>query len=271
MKKKKRAASRTLGCLFWAALVVVLVAVALAVREPVLRNVRNVFGVQDRRRHGGSGSPGGTSHTAGGTPPAQPSASPPAAPATRRPPRRLPHRPPRLPRRTTAAPPLPHRPPLYRPLPHPRRPPRPGPSRTRTTRLWFVKVDTEGAIELAPVNRSLAVGDSPLRDNLDVPARGSHRRRDHRRPRLADPRRHRGALRHGEGRHSPRSTSASSSGSTRSASRGCGHSCARWSGPPPSSPRWAWSRCSIEGKRVDYLAPEGAAVGSPLGRDSDFQ
>jgi hypothetical protein len=27
----------------------------------------------------------------------------------------------------------------------------------------------------------------------------------------------------------------------------------------------------IEGKRVDYLGPEGAAVGAPLGRDSDFQ
>jgi hypothetical protein len=44
MKKKKRAASPGLGCLFWAALVVVLVVVALAVREPVVRNVRKLFG-----------------------------------------------------------------------------------------------------------------------------------------------------------------------------------------------------------------------------------
>jgi spore germination protein GerM len=27
----------------------------------------------------------------------------------------------------------------------------------------------------------------------------------------------------------------------------------------------------IEGKHVDFLGPEGAAVDSPLGRDSDFQ
>ena len=40
MKKKKRSPTATLGFLFWAALAVILVAVALAVREPVVENVR---------------------------------------------------------------------------------------------------------------------------------------------------------------------------------------------------------------------------------------
>ena len=222
MKKKKRAASPALGCLFWAALLLVLVAVALAVREPVMRNVRKVLGLPSAEVADAPGEPVATRPAAGG------SAAPAASPAPAR------------------------------------------PARLRPARLWFVKVDDEGAIELAPVNRSLPVGDSPLRDNLAALLAG---------PTPAET---------GAGVVSliPAGTvvrSVTVKGDTavidfneqfRFNSLGIEGLRAElrqvvWAAT--EFPTVSRVQVLIEGRRVDYLAPEGAAVGSPLGRTSDFQ
>jgi hypothetical protein len=245
MKKKKRAASPALGCLFWAALLLVLVAVAFAVREPVMRNVRKVLGLPSAEVADAPGEPVATRPAAGG------SAAPAASPAPARP---------APPAAGTAAPAVAPPPPAAAPRP----------ARLRPARLWFVKVDDEGAIELAPVNRSLPVGDSPLRDNLAALLAG---------PTPAET---------GAGVVSliPAGTvvrSVTVKGDTavidfneqfRFNSLGIEGLRAElrqvvWAAT--EFPTVSRVQVLIEGRRVDYLAPEGAAVGSPLGRTSDFQ
>jgi hypothetical protein len=252
MKKKKRATSPTLGCLFWAALVIVLVAVALAVREPVLRNVQKVLGVQgtpaaQRPSAAPPAAPGSASHATGGTLTTQPAASPPVAAAPSA-------------GTGTSAPVAAAPPPAATPRP----------ARTRTTRLWFVKVDNEGAIELAPVNRSLAVGDSPLRDNLAALLAG---------PTAAET--GAGVVSLIPAGTAVRSVTVKGDTATIDFSEQFRFNSLGIEGLRAQLRQVIWAATEfptvsrvqvlIEGKRVDFLGPEGAAVGSPLGRDSDFQ
>jgi germination protein M len=252
MKKHKRVSSRTLGCLFWAALAVVLVAVALAVRDPVMRNVRAVLG----RGEPGTEAPatgrpaapsGGSTIAPSATPAASPAPS--AAPAAG----------------GTAAPAS-----SAAPTVSPAAPAAPPPERTRSARLWFAKVDADGAIELAPVIRSLPVGDSPLRDNLAAL--------------LAGPT----ASETGAGIVSflpvgtaVRDVAVKGDIATIDFSEQFRFNTLGIDGLRAQLRQVVWvatefptvSRVQvlIEGRRVDYLAPEGAAVGFPLGRDSAFQ
>ncbi|MCX7031815.1 MAG: GerMN domain-containing protein [Spirochaetes bacterium] len=260
MKKKKRAASPTLGCLFWAALVLVLVAVALAVREPVLRNVRKVLGLSSPAASsapdtpaatqpgaGGSGAPAAASPAATGTATTQPAASQPAgaAPSTGT---------------GTAAPAAPSPPATVAPRA----------LHTRSARLWFVKVDDEGAIELEPVSRSLPVGDSPLRDNLAALLAG---------PSAAET--DSGVVSLIPAGTVVRSVTMKGDTATIDFSEQFRFNALGIEGLRAELRQVIWvatefptvSRVQvlIDGKRVDYLGPEGAAVGSPLGRDSDFQ
>jgi len=254
MKKKIRAASTALGCLFWVALVVVLVAVALAVREPVVRNVRKLLG---RPEAGASteepARPAATQPA--GTRPADPTPKP-ATPAATQPATATPK--PSTPAAQTQASPS------STPTPSPK------PARTRAARLWFTRVDEEGAIELAPADRTLPVGDAPLRDTLAAL--------------LAGPT----AVERGAGMISfvPSGTivrSVTMTGDTavidfseqfRFNALGIEGLRAQlrqvvWAAT--EFPTVARVQVLIEGRRVDYLGPEGAAVGSPLGRDSAFQ
>jgi spore germination protein GerM len=265
MKKKKRAASPTLGCLFWVALVVVLVAVALAVREPVVRNVRKLLG----RPEAGT-STGEPARSAEGDAPATGRPAP-AQPAATRP---------------AGSTPKPASPAATQPAPEASKSPTPAagtpasvssaatasakPARTRAARLWFTRVDEEGAIELAPADRTLPVGDAPLRDTLAAL--------------LAGPT----AVERGAGLVSfvPSGTVVRSvvvTGDTavidfseqfRFNALGIEGLRAQlrqvvWAAT--EFPTVARVQVLIEGRRVDYLGPEGAAVGSPLGRDSAFQ
>jgi germination protein M len=257
MKKKKRVSSRTLGCLFWAALAVVLVAVALAVREPVLRNVRKVLGVGEART---------------GEPVADVSAGRPAAPATG----------------TTAVhPPAAAQPSASSPMPAPDRSvpaaagssaaapsplpsASPRPARTRSARLYFAKVDEDGAIELAAVSRSLPAGDSPLRDSLAALLAG---------PTTAE--QGAGLVSFVPSGTAVRSVTVKGDTATIDFSEQFRFNTLGIDGLRAQLRQVVWvatefptvSRVQvlIEGRRVDYLAPEGAAVGSPLGRASDFQ
>jgi len=148
--------------------------------------------------------------------------------------------------------------------------PSPKPARTRAARLWFTRVDEEGAIELAPADRTLPVGDAPLRDTLAAL--------------LAGPT----AVERGAGMISfvPSGTivrSVTMTGDTavidfseqfRFNALGIEGLRAQlrqvvWAAT--EFPTVARVQVLIEGRRVDYLGPEGAAVGSPLGRDSAFQ
>jgi len=271
MKKKTRASSRTLGCLFWFALAVVLVAVALAVREPVLRNVRAVLGLGEPRvaapdagpAAGGStgaAAPGHASPSAPSSgqhapsaPMPSPSAAGTAAPAS------------------SAAPATPSASPASAPAVSPAAPATSTPPmRRRSARLWFAKVDDEGAIELAPVNRSLPAGDSPLRDNLVALLAGPTT----------------GEARDGVVSFLPagtvvRSVTVRGDIATIDFSEQFRFNTLGIDGLRAQLRQVVWAATEfptvsrvqvlIEGKRVDYLAPEGAAVGSPLGRDSDFQ
>jgi germination protein M len=252
MKKNKRAASPTLGCLFWAALVIVFVAVALAVREPVMRNVRKVFGFPDTQAatQPAAGTPAATaggSPANGGKRTAQPASSPPAA-AVR-------------PAGTgTAAPAAAAPPPAAAPAA----------ARTRAARLWFVKVDPEGTIELKPVTRSLPAGDSPLRDNLAALLAG---------PTAAES--NAGVVSLIPAGTAVRSITMRGDTATIDFSEQFRFNKLGIEGLRAQLRQVVWAATEfptvsrvqvlVEGKRVDYLGPEGAAVGSPLGRDSAFQ
>jgi germination protein M len=262
MKKKKRAASPTLGCLFWIALVVVLVAVALAVREPVMRNVRKVLGAGGTPAAtpaatlpaaGTPPAPGGASRTSEDGRTTRPAAAPPAAatpPAAAAPSAET----------GTASP--------SAATPAPVSTPRP--ARTRIARLWFVKVDDEGALELAPVNRSLAVGDSPLRDNLVALLDG---------PTPAET--GAGVVSLIPAGSAVRSVTVKADLATIDFSEQFRFNALGIEGLRAQLRQVVWAATEfptvnrvqvlVEGKRVDYLGPEGAAVGQPLGRDSDFQ
>jgi spore germination protein GerM len=136
--------------------------------------------------------------------------------------------------------------------------------------LWFVKVNTEGAIELAPVNRSLAVGDSPLRDNLASLLAG---------PTATETTA--GLVSLIPAGTAVRSVTMKGDLATIDFSEQFRFNALGIEGLRAQLRQVVWAATEfptvgmvqvlIEGKRVDYLAPEGAAVGSPLGRDSDFQ
>jgi len=262
MKRKHRAASPTLGCLFWAALAIVLVAVALAVREPVIRNVRAVLGlsstdasepvqqpVSTPSAEGGSASPATLPPSAVGADGARPApAAPSAAAGTTRPAASSPAG-------VAAAQPATVAPP---------------PARTRAARLWFAKVDDEGAIELAPVNRSLPVGDSPLRDTLIALLAG---------PTAAET--GAGVVSLIPAGTAVRSVTVKGDTATIDFSEQFRFNSLGVEGLRAQLRQVVWAATEfptvsrvqvlIEGKRVDYLGPEGAAVGSPLARDSDFR
>ena len=239
MKKKKRAASPALGCLFWIALALVLAAVALAVREPVVRNVRKALGLPSAEASGASRKPAAAQPSAGGS--SAPAASPAPAAATPAP--------------AAASPP---------PAAAPR------PVRTRTARLWFVKLDDDGAIELAPVNRSLPVGDSPLGDNLAALLAG---------PTTAESRS--GVVSLIPAGTAVRSVTVKGDTAVIDFNEQFRFNALGIEGLRAELRQVVWAATEfptvsrvqvlIEGRRVDYLAPEGAAVGQPLGRDSDFQ
>jgi len=258
MKKKKRVSSRTLGCLFWAALAVVLVAVALAVREPVVRNVRKALGLPSAEASGASREPTAARPSAGGS--TAPAASP-APPAAAAPPP------------TTAAPGAAPAPVAATPAPAAASPPpaaAPRPVRTRTARLWFVKLDDDGAIELAPVSRLLPAGDSPLGDNLAALLAG---------PTTAESRS--GVVSLIPAGTAVRSVTVKGDTAVIDFNEQFRFNALGIEGLRAELRQVVWAATEfptvsrvqvlIEGRRVDYLAPEGAAVGQPLGRDSDFQ
>lgn len=262
MKKRKRTASPALGCLFWTALAIVLVAVALAVREPVLRNVRKVLGLSPQDSADATGTP--AAETPAAETPAAPSSvasggasTQPAAPPTESAPSGS-----GSPTATGAA--------VSKPAASPAAASTVPAVRTRTARLWFAKVDDEGTIELAPVTRSLPAGDSPLRDALAALLAG---------PTAAEA---------GAGVVSlvpegtvVRAVTVAGDTATIDFSEQFRFNALGIEGLQAQLRQVVWvatefptvSRVQvlIEGKRVDYLAPEGAAVGSALGRDSDFQ
>jgi len=267
MKKKKRVSSRTLGCLFWAALAVVLVAVALAVREPVMRNVRAALGrggqLPDERSSGETAQrpaapAGGSTAPAAAAQPAQPAAAAsPAAAAAAQPAPSVQQPSPASAGTGGAASPGA----AAAPLP---------PSRTRSARLWFAKLDVDGAIELAPVSRSLPAGDSPLRDNLVALLAG---------PTAGEA--GAGVVSFLPAGTVVRSVTVKGDTATIDFSEQFRFNPLGIDGLRAQLRQVVWAATEfptvsrvqvlIEGKRVDYLAPEGAAVGSPLGRDSDFQ
>ncbi len=260
MKKKKHAGSPGLGCLFWAAMVVVLVAVALAVREPVIRNVRKLLGrTEPDTSTDQSAQPASTRPSA--LPAAQPAAEQPAAqqPAEQQPAA------PALAAPSTAKPGSTA---TASPSPAPASSPRP--SRTRTARLWFAKVDTEGAIELAPVDRPLPVGDSPLRDSLAALIAG---------PTSSE--RTAGLVSFVPAGTVVRSVAVKGDTAVIDFNEQFRFNALGVEGLRAELRQVVWAATEfptvarvqvlIEGKRVDYLGPEGAAVGSPLGRDSAFQ
>jgi germination protein M len=256
MKKKKRVSSRTLGCLFWATLAVVLVAVALAVRDPVMRNLRAVLGRSEP----------GTEEPAAGGPgqrPAAPAGGSTAAPAAAQP----------VPPASSAAQPAPSAVTTGAPAtPAAAAAPAssPPPARTRSARLWFAKVDEDGAIELAPVSRSLPVGDSPLRDNLVALLAG---------PTAGEA--GAGVVSFLPAGTSVRSVTVKGDIATIDFSEQFRFNTLGIDGLRAQLRQVVWAATEfptvsrvqvlIEGRRVDFLAPEGAAVGFPLGRDSDFQ
>jgi hypothetical protein len=261
MKKRKRTAPRTLGCLFWAVLVVVLAAVALAVREPVTRNVRRLFGWPSSEQPASSADRGTATPA-----PARPTPSPTRAPAATPSPApavQLSPSPADLAARgqsSTSA-------------PSAGKPPAASASsagRTRAARLWFVKVDREGAIELAAVSRSLPVGDSPLRDNLAALLAG---------PSTAE--RESGVVSLIPAGTALRSVAVKGDTATIDFSEQFRFNALGIEGLRAQLRQVVWAATEfptvsrvqvlIDGKRVEYLAPEGAAVGSPLARDSDFQ
>jgi hypothetical protein len=270
MKKKKRTASPALGCLFWAALAIVLVAVALAVREPVLRNVRKVLGLSQEDSAESAGTPA-AARPAEETPaeetpaeetPAAPSAGASGGASTR------PAAPP--PEASVSGSTAATGSAVTKPAASPPATATGQATRTRAARLWFAKVDDEGAIELAPVTRSLPAGDSPLRDALAALLAG---------PTAAEA---------GAGVVSlvpagtvVRSVTVKGDTATIDFSEQFRFNALGVEGLQAQLRQVVWvatefptvSRVQvlIEGKRVDYLAPEGAAVGSALGRDSDFQ
>jgi germination protein M len=257
MKKKKRAGSPSLGCLFWAAMVVVLVAVALAVREPVVRNVRKLLGRPQAA----------TSTDQPSTQPAaqQPAAQQPAAqPATQQAvtPRPAP---------SVSATPSPEKPgstAAATPSPAPASLPRP--ARTRAARLWFAKVDADGVIALAPVDRALSIGDAPLRDNLAALLAGP-----------TSTERTAGLVSFVPTGTVVRSVTVKGDTAVIDFSEQFRFNALGVEGLRAGLRQVVWAATEfptvarvqvlIEGKRVDYLGPEGAAVGSPLGRDSAFQ
>jgi germination protein M len=263
MKKKKRAASPALGCLFWIALALVLVAVALAVREPVMRNVRSVLGLPSAEVSAASRQPTATRPSTGG------SAAPPAAatPARPGPPAAT------APAPTTAAPAASPAPAAGTPAPAAASPPpaaAPRPAHTRTAQLWFVKVDDDGSIELAPVKRALTVGDSPLGDNLAALLAG---------PTPAESRA--GVVSLIPTGTAVRSVTVKGDTAVIDFNEQFRFNALGIEGLRAELRQVVWAATEfptvsrvqvlIEGRHVDYLAPEGAAVGQPLGRDSDFQ
>ncbi len=271
MKKKKRAASPTLGCLFWAALVVVLVAVALAVREPVLRNVRKVLGLSAPHNTEADGAaaaaqpaseaPAAESPAASGSSSSRPATAPPgAASSETRPAATAGTAPAASPSPTASPPPASTAAPASTVAA----------ARTRPARLWFAKVDDEGAVELAPVARSLPAGDSPLRDNLTALLAG---------PTAAEA--DAGVVSLIPAGAVVRSVTVKGDTATIDFSEQFRFNALGIEGLRAQLRQVVWvatefptvSRVQvlIEGNRVDYLAPEGAAVGSPLGRDSDFR
>lgn len=261
MKKKKRAAPAALGCLFWAALAAVLVAVALAVREPALRALRAALGRPAPQEAAADG--GRTSQPAGSAAaPAGPSAdrAAPSRPAARDPAAAAPASP-------AATPPADAKPPIVASPP----PSSAGrPAKTRTARLWFATVDEEGVIELAPVTRSLPSGDAPLRDNLAALLAG---------PTAAEA--DAGVVTFVPAGTVVRSVTVRGEVATIDFNEQFRFNALGIEGLRAQLRQVVWAATEfptvkrvqvlIEGRRVDYLAPEGAAVGSPLGRDSDFE
>jgi germination protein M len=267
MKRKHHAATPALGCLFWAALAIVLVAVALAVREPVMRNVRSVLGLPSTETPDASGRPVAPPSAAGGsTAPAAPSPSP-AGTARVRPSPSAPSTGAGTTRPAASSPAGAVEAPAAAPRPAAVAPP---PARMRAARLWFAKVDDEGAIELAPVNRSLPVGDSPLRDNLVALLAG---------PTAAET--GAGVVSLIPAGTAVRSVTVKGDTATVDFSEQFRFNSLGVEGLRAQLRQVVWAATEfptvnrvqvlVEGKRVDYLGPEGAAVGSPLARDSDFR
>lgn len=274
MKKKRRAAPPALGCLFWAALALVLVAVALAVREPVLRNVRTALGLASAGDADADGRRT-TAQPAGAPPATDGSSAAGAGPSPARPPANGP--PTGAATAPASAPEASASPSASAPVPKAATAPAAGPSpsasrpaATRTARLWFATVDDEGRIELAPVTRSLPAGDAPLRDTLAALLAG---------PTAAEAKT--GVISFVPAGTRVRSVAVNGEVATIDFSEQFRFNSLGIEGLRAQLRQVVWAATEfptvkrvqvlIEGRKVDYLAPEGAAVGSPLGRDSDFQ
>jgi spore germination protein GerM len=146
----------------------------------------------------------------------------------------------------------------------------PRPTRTRAARLWFAKVDEDGVIELAPVARTLPVGDSPLSDNLAALLAG---------PTSAE--RTAGLVSFVPSGTVVRSVTVKGDTAVIDFNEQFRFNALGVEGLRAELRQVVWAATEfpsvsrvqvlIEGRRVDFLGPEGAAVGSPLGRDSTFQ
>ena len=133
-----------------------------------------------------------------------------------------------------------------------------------------MKVDDDGAIELAPVKRSIPVGDSPLGDNLAALLAG---------PTPAETRD--GVVSLIPAGTAVRSVTVKGDTAVIDFNEQFRFNALGIEGLRAELRQVVWAATEfptvsrvqvlIEGRRVDYLAPEGAAVGQPLGRDSDFQ
>ena len=154
-KKNTGGRERGLGVLFWLCLLVIVVAVGFAARQPIAAAIAQITG----------NSSGQTPQTPAVTvAPIAPSAPPPASPNAKTTP-------------SSAAPTsAPQQPTMDKvsATPHAAPPATTAPT-TRKARLFFATVDTDGHIAMKSVIRSVPASDSPLRDTLESLLQGPTR------------------------------------------------------------------------------------------------
>ncbi len=290
--KSKRASARgrrksgglSLGCLAWIVLVAVLAALAWALREPVMANVQKVVSAwQAAGKSGasGDGAAGSADHTATRQPPATgpaaPSAETSAGTSSTTAPSTAPSSPAKTPSAgptsSTAAPSPAAAPPKTTPpktSPSPVKAPAarvPVAPATRTARLYFVLVGPDGGTSLAGVDRSLPTSDSPLRDVIASLFTG---------PSAGE--RDRGLATMIPVGAALRSVVMKGDTAVIDVSEGFRYNAGGREGMKAGLRQVVWAATEfptvravqmlIDGKRVEYLGPEGVAVGDPLDRSS---
>jgi spore germination protein GerM len=146
--KSNASRQRGLGLLFWLCLVVIIVAVGFAAREPIKAAFAQVTRTQQSK----------------------PSATPPQVTVTQIPAAERPAKPPAAagPRPADASKPVT----AEKPTQQTQAPVQPARPTARKARLFFTSVDSNGKISLKSVIRTIPASDSPLHDTLDSLLKG---------------------------------------------------------------------------------------------------